>query len=231
LGQFASKCLKNIDEGTFIVNVGNQTGISDNVKVKTEKNARTFVKRVVENLQNRFPNVDLFKAAAIFDTINLPSSDLEFRSYGESELELLCTTYKDLVDYSKCVLEWDTFKETMKSSFKSMKLNDFVLKVVTDESLYMQYPALALLAEIVLVFPASMAEVERGFSYQNSIKSKSRNRLHSIHLDQLLRLRLNSPETHDFPLQQAYKNWVELNKRRYVVKHPVEESDSDGDLN
>jgi hypothetical protein len=53
--------------------------------------------------------------------------------------------------------------------FQINEVNNFILKVVTDESLYMQYPALALLAEIVLVFPASMAEVERGFSYQNSI--------------------------------------------------------------
>ena len=65
---------------------------------------------------------------------------------------------------------------------------------------------------------ASTAEVERGFSHQNIIKYKSRNRLSSIHLDQLLRLRLNSPETHNFPLQQAYQNRVNLKQRRFIVK-------------
>ena len=35
--------------------------------------------------------------------------------------------------------------------------------------------------------------------------------------EQLLRLRLNSPETHDFPLRLAYKKWSELKQRRYFV--------------
>ena len=87
------------------------------------------------------------------------------------------------------------------------------------------------ISEIVSVFPASTAEVERGFCHQNIIKYKSRNRLSSIHLDQLLRLRLNSPETRNFPLRQAYQNWVDLKQRRFIVKKPLElqELDSDSD--
>ena len=147
------------------------------------------------------------KAAMIFDPSNIPSSSDEFRTYGDKEKEVLCTTYSNLVDYAKCVLEWDTLKESIKSSYRACKFHEFIVKLVTDESLYVQYPSMSLLAKIAAVFPASTAEVEKGSSYQNAIKSKSRNRLSSIHLDQLLRLQLNSSEKHDFPLRLAYKKW------------------------
>ena len=88
----------------------------DDVKKQTRKDAVAFVKYIVENLQSRCPNVELYKAAKIFDPSNMPSSDHDFRVYGDSELDLLCTTYSDLVDYSKCVFKWDTLKESIKSS-------------------------------------------------------------------------------------------------------------------
>ena len=98
---------------------------------------------------------------------------MRFCTYGEKEVELLCATYSDVVDYAKCALEWDTLQEAIKSSYQACKFHEFIIKLVTKES---HYPAMSSLAEIVAVFPASTAEVERGFSYQNTIKSKSRNR-------------------------------------------------------
>ena len=50
--------------------------------------------------------MELYKAAMIFD----PSHKLtflvddEFVTYGEKEVEFLCMTYYNLVDYAKCVL-------------------------------------------------------------------------------------------------------------------------------
>ena len=230
-GPFASKSIKQIEDGTFEVNSDDsrgRRGSSIEVAKQTEKDAVEFVRCVVDNLRSRFPDVELYKAAMIFDPSNLPSSDDEFCTYGEKEVELLCTTYSDFVDYAKCALEWDTLKQMIKSSYQTCKFDEFILKLATEESLYVLYPAMSSLAEIIAVFPASTAEVERGFSYQNAIKSKSRNRLSTTHLDQLLRLRLNSPETHDFPLRMAYKKWSELKQRRYVVHKPqYQDSDSD----
>ena len=69
---------------------------------------------------------------------------------------------------------------------------------------------LSLLAEIVSVIPASTSKVE-GVSVTRTLSSLNpETDLVFTHLDQLLSLRFNSPETHDFPLQQAYKNWVIL---------------------
>ena len=68
--------------------------------------------------------------------------------YGDKELELLTTTYSELIDYSKCMFKWDMFKETMRANYKECKFHKLIIKLVTDESLYMQYPALSTLAEI-----------------------------------------------------------------------------------
>jgi hypothetical protein len=198
-GSFAFESIKQIEDGTFkVTDDSSRRGSSIGVAKQTEKDAVEFVRCVVDNLLSPFPDVELYKAAMIFDPSNLPSSDDEFCTYGEKEVELLCTTYSEFVDYAKCALEWDTLKQMIRSSYQKCKFDEFILTLVTDQSLYVLYPAMSSLAEIKAVFPASTAEVERGFSYQNTIKSQSRNRLSTTHLDQLLRLRLNSPET-QFP--------------------------------
>ena len=56
------------------------------------------------------------------------------------------------------------------------------------------YPDLVLLASIALVIPVSSAPCERGFSQQNILKSKLRNRLNPDRLNRLLMIRLNGPD-------------------------------------
>ena len=96
---------------------------SSDVKKNTEKNAVAFVRAVVDNLCSHFPNVELFQASKTFDPTNLPSSPEEFRTYGDKELELLTTTYSELIDYFKCMLEWDMFKETTRANYKECKFH------------------------------------------------------------------------------------------------------------
>ena len=110
----------------------------------------------------------------------------------------------------------------MYSSYRDYTLNKFALKLVTESALYLQYPSLLSLAEIILVFPSNTAEVERGFSYQNATKTKFRNRLGPEHLDQLLRLRLNASKADNFPFNLAYKHWIEAKHSRNVVSKPCE---------
>ena len=97
-------------------------------------------------------------------------------------------------------------KQCIKANFKNEKLQTLPLKLVIDEGMRVQYPNFAILAEIILTYPASTAVVERGFSYLNSTKSKFRNRLGSEHLDQLIRLGLNALPIEKFPFHQTYIN-------------------------
>ena len=91
------------------------------------------------------------------------------------------------------------------------------MKLATDETLIMHYPSLSKLTEIVLIYPSSASEVERGFPYQNATKTKFRNRLSVCHLNQLLRLRLNASKLAEFPFHKLYKKWVEAKHRPYVI--------------
>ena len=120
-------------------------------------------------------------------------------------------------------------KQCISANFRKEKLQKFALKLAVDEGMKIQYPSLSTLAEIILTFPASTAEVERGFSFQNALKSRSRNRISSDHIDQLIRMRLNAPDLKEFPFHQAYLNWLEAKKRRFIIPNSkvLEESDSD----
>ena len=60
----------------------------------------------------------------------------------------------------------------MSANYRKMKLQTFALKLAVDEGMKIQYPSLSILAEVVLTYPASTAQVERGFSTQNIIKKK-----------------------------------------------------------
>ena len=84
--------------------------------------------------------------------------------------------------------------------------------------------SLSKLAEIILVYPASTSEVERGFSYQNATKTKFRNRLGAHHLDQLLRLRLNTPKTSTFPFHDTYRRWLDAKHRCYIIPLPKKQN-------
>ena len=104
-GPFAAKSLKQIENSEVNVTYGLPWRGSSDVEKNTEKNVVAFVRAAVDNLRSRFPNVELFQASKIFDATNLPSSLEEFCTYRDEELELLTTTYSELIDYSKCVLD------------------------------------------------------------------------------------------------------------------------------
>jgi len=86
------------------------------------------------------------------------------------------------VDASDCVHEWDELKRALLTNFKSLSFKDFLLKLACDDRIIYQYSNLSTLAEIVLAYPASNAEVERGFSHANVIKTKFRNHSWSLSL-------------------------------------------------
>ena len=115
----------------------------------------------------------------------------------------------------------------MKASYKDDTLNSFALKLATNKGLKIQYPSLSILAEIILTCLASTAEVECGFSVQNTLKNKLRNRLEAEHLDQLIRMKLNAPGIDEFPFHKTYLNWLDAKKQQFVVPRPLSDSDSD----
>ena len=205
----------------------NITEAGDKEQKKLKKDCVDFVSKLVNNLKSRFPRSNqVVEAARIFDPRNLPADDT-LSEYGEAERDLLAYHYPEFIDRNQCQLEWEMLKCCMSSNFRTMKLQEFFLKLAIDEGMKIHYPSLSILAGIILTYPESTAQVERGFSTQNLIKNKTRNRLGSSHLDQLTRMKLNAPKMEDFPFHQAYLNWLSEKKRRFVC--PVPETDFQSD--
>ncbi len=65
------------------------------------------------------------------------------------------------------------------------------------------FPNLITLASIALVFPVHTADVERGFSTQNSLKTHLRNRLSSERLNTIALLKLEGPHWQNFDYRKA----------------------------
>lgn len=231
-GPFANDCIQAIRNGEIVVQERELTN-QDQERKRLENDVAKFVEKILENLKARFPNSELIEAVKIFDPKAVPVSDADCAAYGEKELRLLTTQYSTFVDHNLCSLQWDTLKQCMKISYSGYSFRNFVLKLATDSTFIVHYPSLAKLAEITLLYPSSTAEVERGFSFQNTTKTKFHNRLSPNHLDQLLRLRLNAPQSTEFPFHTAYRNWVEAKHRHNVVPQPekqkldIEDSDSE----
>ena len=193
---------------------------------KLEKDVGKFVQAVVDNLKARFPHSQLIQEAKVFDPKAIPKLDDDCEAYGEDDILLLARQYSSFVNHSQCLLEWDTLKHCIKLNYSQLSFWDFVLKLANDETLITHYPSISKFAEIIILYPASTSEVERGFSYQNAIKTKFRNRLGAFHLDQLLRLRLNALKASNFLFHDVYKSWVDAKHRRYVIPQPENHSDN-----
>ena len=132
------------------------------VKKVTRDDAVKLVQSVVNNLQARFPDNELIKC----DPQSIPTLDVTRATYGEKELDVLPNHYSKFVDGSLCSLEWDTLKECMVFSCKEYSLNKYmyVLALVTDKFLYLQYPSISILAKIIIVYSATTSEVECKFN-------------------------------------------------------------------
>ena len=61
---------------------------------------------------------------------------------------------------------WDKLKQCMSANFKTERLQTFALKLAVDDGMKIRYPSLSIFAEIILTYPASTAQVERGFSFK-----------------------------------------------------------------
>lgn len=78
-----------------------------------------------------------------------------------------------------------------------------------------ELPEVAKLCEIALCIPVSTAACERGFSLQNWLKDKHRNRLAENSLELLMKI-VKGPPSADFSFKRAVKHWYEAKRRRQM---------------
>ncbi|CAG8814669.1 14703_t:CDS:2, partial [Cetraspora pellucida] len=163
-----------------------------------------FAVATIESLQDRFPDSEILNSLRIFDPCELPPQYNQIHSYGNSEICSLANFYEKpkklnqieylaLIDNNSLTKEWDIFKYQLLNYRNTTTI--YIWKALFDlPNFSTQFPNIKKLALIFLITPLSNAVVERVFSHQNLIKTKSRNRLNVSTLYMLLLISLNGPE-------------------------------------
>ena len=169
----------------------------------------------VDAINARFPSMPLLEHFDVFHPKNLKEvSNEEAATYGDDAIKALAEHYGTakevevpqqpavkhaaLLDGEQLVKEWRFVRSALLR--KAARLTtvvtakvfvSFFADVLSD--LMGSYPVACSLIMIMLVLPAHTAEVERGFSIQNLIKSKFRAAMHVNTLDTLMRIKLLGP--------------------------------------
>ncbi|CAM4885941.1 unnamed protein product [Rotaria socialis] len=154
-----------------------------------------FIENIINNVQARFEQstLNLLNCFMIFDMQNMNNN----KDYGDEEIRTIQQHYSSDFDES-IMYEWKTFRTyllTQRQGGKLMTQREVCMKLVQDGMLKDIYPQLSLAAEIFLIAPISTATVERDFSTMNRILTKLRNRLTTKHVDQLMRISMESANT------------------------------------
>ena len=97
------------------------------------------------------------------------------------------TFYDTCVDAERAKSHFLLFKHFARS-YKALTFDQFAKLLITEFE--EEYPDFVVLTKIALIIPVSSAPCERGFSVQNALKTKVRNRLNPGRLNRLMFINL-----------------------------------------
>ena len=187
---------------------------NQNLRRQFESTRTAFLDNLTTNLETRFPAEQLNLLECfdkVFNPKRYPSRE-NILAYANDHLNTLCDHYSDLINVQRCQGQFLQFKHFVLSHTQDYgEFDSFTKLLLTDYNDV--YPDLVILASIAVVIPVSSAPCERGFSQQNILKSKLRNRLNPDRLDRLLMIRLNGP-TDGVDFLAAARGFGTLKKRQ-----------------
>ena len=156
----------------------------------------------------------------------IPSAEID--NYGNEKIEVLIEHYgKDqetqngvfaaVIDGPACRREWNIVKRlVLQQKYPHDKMS--LLWKIMYQNHKDVIPNLIVLAELVLIPPIHTADCERGFSNQNLIKSKSRNRIGDAALNRLILLSFEGKPLEEFDFIESLSVWKAQKDRRIFHK-------------
>ena len=122
-----------------------------------------------------------------------------------------------VVDPMKTKMEWSLLKDVVKEQqYPTGKLSmlwSCIFKFHPDT-----FPNLLKLVQLALTLPIQTADVERGFSAQNLIKTAHRNRMEESTLDNLMTISVEGPAVESFDFNRAVFPWKRKKERSILKK-------------
>ncbi|KAI8493938.1 hypothetical protein Bbelb_282850 [Branchiostoma belcheri] len=183
--------------------------------------AESVVSSLSFHLDGRFKdtllNNAVLYAGLIFDPTLWPPGDGELDSYGEEEVSTIFAHYKETLERTghsleDCLLQWAELKRLVKRKLTAghIKYLDLWQEVMRHH--LERFRDILALVQIVLLFPLSTAECERGFSLMKRIKSDWRSRLTSDTVTALMAISLSPTTVDTFNPDSAIAKWWSAGK-------------------
>ena len=110
--------------------------------------------------------------------------------------------------------QWDFLDNNEIFSEFAQFIRQHILTILTIKQLVADFPNLIKLAQLALTSAVHTAGCERGFSAQNAILTKGRNRLLVENQHKLMRVKM----TADIDYEQVIQIWRQKNRRLYKAK-------------
>ena len=140
-----------------------------------------------------------------------PNFHADIQQYSKDQLDTLSAYFQNETDRNRAQAAFLVFKHLKKSYKGSLSFSQFCCKLITE--LNDQYPDFANLARLALIIPVSSAPCERGFSVQNALKTKVRNRLNPERLNRLMFIKLVGPDVDQFDFPVAARLFENMKPR------------------
>ena len=146
-----------------------------------------FQQSLIDNLLSRFPGSDLLTNAAVQDSNNWPTDVVERAFYGDSHVTRLCkmlqlpsqATIDILMHFSQYRKNWQ-------------RKNQAITK----------------LKIMLMIYPLSSADCERGISVMNRQYTNVRNRLDVTRVGRLLMIEINGPPSSHWQPRSYVLSWL-----------------------
>ena len=198
--------------------------VSPERKEAFNKNVRQpFLDLLLQNLEDRFPQVGLLSAFSIFDPSEGVSSCTRASDIAAACLDkvrILAKHYgtgeNPIVNIDELYEEWGTFSVMLADHYSKAKTKDVFRDLVLTDKLQPLFPQLSKLASVILTIPFSTADCERVFSTMKRVKILLRNRLKTTTLDWLLRISIEGQALDDFDFEAAIEKWASVRNRRLL---------------
>ncbi|XP_053385860.1 zinc finger protein 862-like [Mercenaria mercenaria] len=182
---------------------------SEKQREEAERCCGQFGEKVVENLKDRFADVGDSKVLRAFCGLFDPAV---FVTEGEVLNECV-DIVSDHVHEEEFRDEYECFRRDVMSNYGKVA-NDVnsVCQIALGKR--EMYGIVAEVAYKLLCVPVSSVECERGFSVQNLVKTKLRNRLDTNSLYLLMKLNIDGGDQKSFDFAFAYRKWKNVKSRR-----------------
>ena len=178
-----------------------------------------YVQRVVDALNNKFPDLGIFNACKLFSPNLYPANDDERTHITEEWLERLFVKFQTSEEeQDRCRGECLEMVETMREMIPNKSLFEAWEFACTTPEWSINWPGLNNLWRRVMVIPVSTAICERGFSKQNLIKSHLRSYLKLETLDALMRISCANIPVENIDWNVVMLVWRNMKDRRI---HPL----------